>query len=590
MNTPVVVTLGEACDTTVVRESETTVVQRVVETQLVVAPGCGSVSGGSGGGGVSSYNALTDVPTEFPPSAHGHTIANVTGLAPRILAVGGTYTYDCDPLNADNGITDPYKFITLAAMFNAVLLLMAKLPFNSTNQINMLLADGTYAFVDLHNFMTYGAPVGRSWGYDGLPANALCRFEIASKNAPTAIADNAWSAITSDATEAAQRTSFRIANATLIKNAFKVKFTNNGSDWYYIKVPGNCRLNGVAILDEKHSSTTYFAAGFAGANGYALHGLFGNSYVPDYNEINVAFSMFRTHANNVNIIVSHCSAMRVGELVSENYTTNSVWLKIINPKVAAYVASPSNGQQYPYFAFGFTCIGNLEFKLQGWLGMQLSMTPQITFAAGCVGKAGEVTVTILQGIEMGALSCSISSQAATVSWNIQSFLFAPIYLTAYDYPAFVTKFPNRIGAFVQGDLGYGSYTPLISTFGVGSPNTIVLGNVGDKYTNTSGGVNTTEWIKESGISTKTGWVPVLTALPTHVHAISDVIGLAPNAYPFTQSSASATWTINHNLNFYPNVETRSVGGKEMLGEVLHTSTNQVIIYFDSAFAGTATCS
>lgn len=95
-----------------------------------------------------------------------------------------------------------------------------------------------------------------------------------------------------------------------------------------------------------------------------------------------------------------------------------------------------------------------------------------------------------------------------------------------------------------------------------------------------------------GVSSYNDLTDVPTEFPSsaHMHAISDVIGLAPNAYPFTQSSPSDTWTINHSLGFYPNVETRSVGGKEMLGEVLHTSTNQVIIYFDSAFAGTATCS
>lgn len=35
----------------------------------------------SAGGGVSSYNDLTDKPTTFPPAAHNHTVAQITGLA-----------------------------------------------------------------------------------------------------------------------------------------------------------------------------------------------------------------------------------------------------------------------------------------------------------------------------------------------------------------------------------------------------------------------------------------------------------------------------------------------------------------------------
>lgn len=41
--------------------------------------------------------------------------------------------------------------------------------------------------------------------------------------------------------------------------------------------------------------------------------------------------------------------------------------------------------------------------------------------------------------------------------------------------------------------------------GTGDPNGVVSGNVGDLYTNKSGGANTTLWVKESGSGTNTGW-------------------------------------------------------------------------------------
>jgi hypothetical protein len=58
-------------------------------------------------------------------------------------------------------------------------------------------------------------------------------------------------------------------------------------------------------------------------------------------------------------------------------------------------------------------------------------------------------------------------------------------------------------------------------------------------------------------------------------------------YEHVQSSASSTWTVNHNLGFRPNVSVKTVGGVEVFVEVLHASINQVIIYFDTPIAGIA---
>lgn len=58
-------------------------------------------------------------------------------------------------------------------------------------------------------------------------------------------------------------------------------------------------------------------------------------------------------------------------------------------------------------------------------------------------------------------------------------------------------------------------------------------------------------------------------------------------YNFTQASASDIWTVNHNLGYKPSVQTFTVGGLEMLGEVQHISVNQTVITFNTAVAGTA---
>ena len=58
-------------------------------------------------------------------------------------------------------------------------------------------------------------------------------------------------------------------------------------------------------------------------------------------------------------------------------------------------------------------------------------------------------------------------------------------------------------------------------------------------------------------------------------------------FDHTQSSASATWTINHNLGFKPDVEVRNSGGQVVMAEVLHVSVNQTLIYFSSPTTGSA---
>lgn len=63
--------------------------------------------------------------------------------------------------------------------------------------------------------------------------------------------------------------------------------------------------------------------------------------------------------------------------------------------------------------------------------------------------------------------------------------------------------------------------------------------------------------------------------------------LSTASYTHTQSSASTTWTINHNLDYRPNVSVLSVGGVEMEATVLHTNANQTVITFNAATAGTA---
>jgi hypothetical protein len=59
------------------------------------------------------------------------------------------------------------------------------------------------------------------------------------------------------------------------------------------------------------------------------------------------------------------------------------------------------------------------------------------------------------------------------------------------------------------------------------------------------------------------------------------------AYAHTQGTSSATWTINHNLDFYPNVTVVDSAGTIVEGEIAYTSRNQIVLTFSAAFSGKA---
>lgn len=59
------------------------------------------------------------------------------------------------------------------------------------------------------------------------------------------------------------------------------------------------------------------------------------------------------------------------------------------------------------------------------------------------------------------------------------------------------------------------------------------------------------------------------------------------AYTHNQSATSNTWTITHNLNFYPNVTVFDSAGTMVEGSVTHTNANSITIAFSAAISGTA---
>jgi len=58
-------------------------------------------------------------------------------------------------------------------------------------------------------------------------------------------------------------------------------------------------------------------------------------------------------------------------------------------------------------------------------------------------------------------------------------------------------------------------------------------------------------------------------------------------YTHTQTSASATWTITHNLNCFPSVTIVDSAGTVVIGDVSYTNANTLVVTFVAAFGGKA---
>jgi hypothetical protein len=59
------------------------------------------------------------------------------------------------------------------------------------------------------------------------------------------------------------------------------------------------------------------------------------------------------------------------------------------------------------------------------------------------------------------------------------------------------------------------------------------------------------------------------------------------SYTHTQGISLATWTITHNLGFFPNVSVVDSANTQVEGDVVYTSVNALTVSFSSAFSGKA---
>lgn len=89
------------------------------------------------------------------------------------------------------------------------------------------------------------------------------------------------------------------------------------------------------------------------------------------------------------------------------------------------------------------------------------------------------------------------------------------------------------------------------------------------------------------VSPADGSISVINAGPPGPPGPAGPAGLSGGSYTHTQSAASSTWIILHNLGFKPSINTFNSYNEEVEGDVQHDSNNQLTITFAYQVSGFA---
>lgn len=82
-------------------------------------------------------------------------------------------------------------------------------------------------------------------------------------------------------------------------------------------------------------------------------------------------------------------------------------------------------------------------------------------------------------------------------------------------------------------------------------------------------------------------LPKINGVTLQGNKTSADLGIGDKTYVYSQSSALATWEINHNLAKFPSVSVVDSGGNVVVGDIKYIDQNNLTISFMSAFSGKA---
>ena len=198
--------------------------------------------------------------------------------------------------------------------------------------------------------------------------------------------------------------------------------------------------------------------------------------------------------------------------------------------------------------------------------------------------SGSVSFTLTAPMRDAVSDVTITPQEQVVALNASGSISINLYANDDD-----STVPDGVTYEVNERLNETGYNKYFFTLNSNSPDGTF--DLADVVPNTEPIVTYNYATKEYVDSRIVGAVGI-TFTPTSEITSTTVQGAieevrAKSKYVHTQASAATTWSITHNLKFYPNVSIVDSALSHVIGEVTYIDENSLTVSFTSAFSGKA---
>lgn len=198
--------------------------------------------------------------------------------------------------------------------------------------------------------------------------------------------------------------------------------------------------------------------------------------------------------------------------------------------------------------------------------------------------SGSVSFTLTAPMRDASTDVTITPQEQVVALDASGSISINLY--ANDD---ATTQPDGVTYEVNERLNETGYNKYYFTLNSNSPNGTF--DISDVVPNTEP-IVTYNYATKEYVDSRIGGASTITFIPTSEISATNVQAAieevrARSKYVHNQVSASTTWSITHNLRFYPNVSIVDSALSHVMGEVTYIDENSLTVSFSSAFSGKA---
>lgn len=198
--------------------------------------------------------------------------------------------------------------------------------------------------------------------------------------------------------------------------------------------------------------------------------------------------------------------------------------------------------------------------------------------------SGSVSFTLTAPMRDASTDITITPQEQVVALSPSGSISINLYANDDD-----TTTPDGVTYEVNERLNETGYNKYFFTLNSNSPNGLF--DLADVAPNTEP-IVTYNYATKEYVDSRIGGANSISFVPTSEITSTTVQGAieevrAKSKYVHNQPSASTTWSITHNLKFYPNVSIVDTGLSHVMGEVTYIDENSLTVSFTSAFSGKA---